>query len=109
MEAIARVHEGLHKIYKEFVLVWRDIEAAHKFSTTFDTGTAAAAAAFVAQAEDDLLFNGNREMEDMEGFMNASGRNTIQALDWGTAGAVFENVVTATQTLIENGFFGPFA
>jgi uncharacterized linocin/CFP29 family protein len=108
VESIGRVHEELPLIYKDFVLNWRDIETARKFGTMLETGPAAAAAAFVAQAEDDVLFNGNPNLE-MEGLMNARGKNTIGATDWASAGAAFDNVVAATQKLIEQGFLGPFA
>jgi uncharacterized linocin/CFP29 family protein len=103
-----RVHVEIPLIYKDFVLYWRDIETHRKLGTPLDTAPAAAAAAFVAQAEDNFLFNGSFDL-GLEGMMTASGRTTLKASDWNTEAAAFNDVVAATQKLIEAGFVGPFA
>lgn len=95
-------------IYKDFVIHWRDIETSRQTGAPLDTSAAAGAAAFCADAEDDLIFNGSEEM-GYEGLMVVEGRNVITRRDWTEAGNAFKDVVDATQTLVQAGFYGPFA
>jgi uncharacterized linocin/CFP29 family protein len=95
-------------IYKDFILHWRDIETARQSATPLDTSAAAGAAAFCADAEDDLIFNGYAEM-GYEGLMVVEGRQTLTRRDWTEAGNAFKDVVDSTQTLVEAGFYGPYA
>jgi uncharacterized linocin/CFP29 family protein len=95
-------------IYKDFILHWRDIEMARQTGTPLDVAAAAAAAAFCADAEDDLIFNGNLEM-GYEGLMSVEGRQIVVRRNWAEAGNAFQDVVDATQTLVEQGFYGPYA
>lgn len=108
VQAIHRRFIALPMIYKDFRLHWRDIETNQQFGVPFDTGPAAAAAAFCARAEDNMIFNGDASL-GLEGLLNAEGRQVMPLADWGTVGAAFEDVVQATQRLIGAGFFGPFA
>ncbi|MDO8684863.1 MAG: family 1 encapsulin nanocompartment shell protein [Armatimonadota bacterium] len=103
-----RLHITIPLVYKDFVLYWRDIETSRRMGFPLDLGAAAAAASYCAYAEDDLIFNGGAEL-GFAGLMTVQGRTTIDARDWAEAGSAFEDVVAATQKLIENGFFGPFA
>jgi len=95
-------------IYKDFVIHWRDVETARQTGAPLDTSAAAGAAAFCADAEDDLIFNGSEEM-GYEGLMVVESRNVITRRDWTEAGNAFKDVVDATQTLVQAGFYGPFA
>ncbi len=95
-------------IYKDFILHWRDIETARQSSTPLDTSAAAGAAAFCADAEDDLIFNGSLEM-GYEGLMVVEGRHVLTRRDWSEAGNPFQDVVDATQALVQGGFYGPYA
>jgi uncharacterized linocin/CFP29 family protein len=95
-------------IYKDFILHWRDIETARQTGTPLDVAAAAGAAAFCADAEDDLIFNGNAEM-GYEGLMVVEGRQVITRRDWTESGNPFQDVVDATQTLVGRGFYGPYA
>ncbi|MNS51759.1 Maritimacin [compost metagenome] len=108
VRAKRRVHEHLPMIFKDFLLYWRDIEAARMVGTPLDIGAAAAAAAFVAQKEDDLIFNGNEEL-GYPGLTTAEGRHIIEAGDWDVPGTAFNDVVNATRTLLNAGFYGPYA
>lgn len=108
VESAKRNHQTIPLIYKDFVLFWRDIETSRRMGLPLDVSAASAASAFVAQKEDDLIFNGNPEL-GFEGILTAKHRNTIAAQNWDEAGAAFENVVAATQKLIETGFYGPYA
>ncbi|MFN2157144.1 MAG: family 1 encapsulin nanocompartment shell protein, partial [Anaerolineae bacterium] len=53
-----------------------------------------------AQAED---------KEILSKLLSLEGRNTVPLLDWSETGSPFQNVVDATQALVEDGFFGPYA
>jgi uncharacterized linocin/CFP29 family protein len=95
-------------IYKDFILHWRDIETARQAATPLDTSAAAGAAAFCADAEDDLIFNGSSEM-GYEGLMIVEGRQVLKRRDWNVAGNPFQDTVDATQALVQEGFYGPYA
>jgi uncharacterized linocin/CFP29 family protein len=95
-------------IYKDFILHWRDIETARQTGTQLDTSAAAGAASFCADAEDDLIFNGSAEM-GYEGLMVVEGRQVLARRNWAEAGNTFQDVVDATQMLVQNGFYGPYA
>jgi uncharacterized linocin/CFP29 family protein len=95
-------------IFKDFKLFWRDIETSRKLGTPLDLSAAAGASVFVAQAEDDLILNGN-EKQKLEGLMNAKWRNTVPLLNWDEPGQAFQNVVDATRKLIDASYYGPYA
>jgi uncharacterized linocin/CFP29 family protein len=95
-------------IYKDFAIHWRDIETSRQTGAPLDTSSAAAAAAFCADAEDDLIFNGDGNL-GYEGLMVVDGRQTLKRRNWAEAGHSFQDVVDATQILIQAGFYGPYA
>ena len=105
---LRRVHEHLPIIYKDFYLFWRDIENARRLGVAMDTGAAAAAATFVAQREDDFLFNG-MESYGYQGLLTANGTHAVDAGDWFEAGSAFKSVAAAVQTLLADGFYPPYA
>ena len=51
-------------LFKDFILHWRDIETSRQAGTPLDAAAAAAAAAFCADAEDDLIFNARKTNHD---------------------------------------------
>ncbi|MFN7135422.1 MAG: family 1 encapsulin nanocompartment shell protein, partial [Myxococcales bacterium] len=104
----ARKFKTIPIIYKDFLLHWRDIEAARSNNMPLDVSAAAGAAAFCAQKEDELVFYGDQKL-GYEGLMNATGRLTVRLGDWSQAGTGFANVVEATARLNEAGHFGPYA
>lgn len=108
VRAKRRVHEHLPMIFKDFLLYWRDIESSRLLNNPIDLGAAAAAAAFCAQKEDDLIFNGHSEL-GYPGLLTVEGRQTLQAGDWNVAGSAFNDVVNATRMLLSEGFYGPYA
>jgi uncharacterized linocin/CFP29 family protein len=95
-------------IYKDFILHWRDIETSRQTGAALDASAAAGAAAFCADAEDDLIFNGNAEM-GYEGLMVVDGRISLARRNWSEPGSTFKDVVDATQMLVQGGFYGPYA
>lgn len=104
----ARKFKTIPIIYKDFLLHWRDIEAARAHGMPLDVSAAAGAATFCAQREDSLVFFGDKKL-DYEGLMNAKGRSTIPLKDWSTPGNGYANLVEATEKLLSNSHFGPYA
>lgn len=94
-------------IYKDFLLHWRDIEFSRQTGSPTDTSAAAGAAAFCADAEDDLIFNGEAGM-GYDGLFTVSGRHTLARRDWANTGNAFQDVVDGTRILSEAGFYGPY-
>jgi uncharacterized linocin/CFP29 family protein len=95
-------------IYKDFLLHWRDIEAARGHNMPLDVSAAAGAAALCAQQEDELIFYGDQKL-GYEGLMNAQGRHVVKLGNWEHAGGGYRAVVEATRKLNEAGHFGPYA
>lgn len=108
VRAERRIHENIPLIYKDFMLYWRDLETSRQQGSPLDVSAAAAAAALVAHREDALIFQGEAQM-GYEGLINASGRTTLVARDWGETGHGFQDVVEARAHLLEAGFAGPYA
>lgn len=95
-------------IYKDFLLHWRDIEAARTNNMPLDVSAAAGAAALCAQQEDELIFYGEPKLGH-EGLMNATGRLTVNLSDWTEPGQGYMSIVDATRKLNEHGHYGPYA
>jgi uncharacterized linocin/CFP29 family protein len=104
----ARKFKTIPIIYKDFLLHWRDIEAARLHNMPLDVSAAAGAAALCAQQEDELIFYGDPKLGH-EGLMNATGRLTVPLGDWATPGAGYLAIVEATRKLNESGHYGPYA
>jgi uncharacterized linocin/CFP29 family protein len=104
----ARKFKTIPIIYKDFLLHWRDIEAARLHNMPLDVSAAAGAAALCAQQEDELIFYGDPKLGH-EGLMNAAGRLTVPLGDWTTPGAGYLAIVEATRKLNESGHYGPYA
>lgn len=104
----ARRFKTIPIIYKDFLLHWRDIEAARTHNMPLDVSAAAGAAAFCAQQEDELVFYGDPKLGD-EGLMNATGRLTVSLGDWSVPGAGYNSLVEAARKLNEHGHYGPYA
>jgi len=95
-------------IYKDFILHWRDVELSSKLGAPIDASRAIRAAHFVADREDQLLFNGEPRF-GIAGLLNADGRNTIKRGDWSKYGQAYQDVVAATEVLLGDNHHRPFA
>ena len=103
-----RAFKAIPIIYKDFLLHWRDVEAARTHNMPLDVSAAAGAAAFCSQREDHLVFFGDGKL-GYEGLMNAQGRAVVGLRDWSQPGNAYLNVVEATEKLLANGHYGPYA
>jgi uncharacterized linocin/CFP29 family protein len=104
----ARKFKTIPILYKDFLLHWRDIEAARLHNMPLDVSAAAGAAALCAQQEDELIFYGDTKLGH-EGLMNAAGRLTVPLGNWSAPGAGYLAIVEATRRLNESGHYGPYA
>jgi uncharacterized linocin/CFP29 family protein len=95
-------------IYKDFILHWRDIQSSRAHHMPLDVSAAAGAAAFCAQREDELIFYGDQKLGH-EGLFTVRGRSRIALKDWTQVGNAYQNIVEATETLLANGHYGPYA
>lgn len=95
-------------LFKDFVLHWRDVEFSRRFGAPLDASRAIRAAHFVADREDQLIFNGEARFE-IEGLLNATGRNKVERGDWSKFGQAYADVVKAEQLLLSKNHHRPFA
>jgi uncharacterized linocin/CFP29 family protein len=95
-------------LYKDFRVHWRDLESNRQLGLPLDIGRAAAAAAATAQAEDRLIFEGDRRL-DLPGLRTVEGRQVLPQSDWSEVGRALGDVVAGVQTLVDQGFAGPYA
>ena len=108
VEAARRATINLPILYKDFKIMWRDVEGDRHLGLPLDVSTAAVAANYVAVQEDNLIFNGNKELGH-EGLFNAKGRLTVKGGQWEECGAALADVVKAAGALSEAGHYGPYA
>jgi uncharacterized linocin/CFP29 family protein len=94
-----RRHVPLQVIQADFQLVWRDVEASRKSGLPLELGPAAMAAAACARQEDETIFGGLLEAAD----------KSVTMGDWDVEGQAFASVVAATEKLVSDNFYGPYA
>lgn len=108
VQTVRRVHLPVATIYKDFWLYGQDLENSHRFGLPLDLSATAAASAFVAQREDDLVLNGHQQL-GLPGLTNVDGRQVLPMSDWTQVGAAFQDAVKAMETLVAQGYRSPFA
>ena len=106
--AASRKSVPLPLLYADFKISWRDIETDHKTGLPVDASAAAIAAVTVASQEDDLIFNGNKEL-GIEGLLTAAGRLTAKISKWDEPGSGLADVLKAVSTLAGASHYGPYA
>jgi len=107
MRSVRREAGIIPIIHKDFVIHWRDLETSRLTGVALDTAIAAGAAAFCADREDHLVFFGDAEM-GYEGLTTVDGRLMLELSDWSVPGNPFNDVVRATEALVNAGHFGPY-
>jgi len=108
VEPTSRATVNLPMLYKDFKIMWRDVEADRHLGLPIDVSTAAVASNYVAVQEDNLIFNGNKELGH-EGLFTAKGRQEIKIGNWDESGTALADVVKAVGALSEAGHYGPYA
>lgn len=93
--------------HKEFLIRWRELQAARRAGRDLDTANVAAAAAKVAEELDKNIALGNSAF-GISGIMNTPGILTVTGADFGTAPNAYETFRKARDKLIENNINPPF-
>ena len=104
----ARRFRAIPLIYKDFLMHWRDLEAARGQSLPLDVSAAVSAASLCAQKEDELIFHGDAKL-GVEGLMNIAGRQVAPLIDWTVLGNGLKNAIDAIERLQRVGQLGPYA
>jgi uncharacterized linocin/CFP29 family protein len=108
VEADRRATINLPVLYKDFKILWRDVEADRHLGIPLDVSTAAVAANYVATQEDKLIFNGNKDLGH-SGLLDLPGRLTVPLGKWDDGGTPLADVVKAVNALTSAGHYGPYA
>jgi len=108
VEPTSRATINLPMLYKDFKIMWRDVEADRHLGLPLDVSTAAVAGNYVAVQEDHLIFNGNKEL-GCNGLFTTPGRQVVTIGDWDETGTALADVVKAVSALSEAGHYGPYA
>ncbi|MFW6164397.1 MAG: family 1 encapsulin nanocompartment shell protein [Planctomycetota bacterium] len=94
-------------IQTTFAIAARDIASFEASGLPMDLGPAAQAGIACASQEDDLLFNGAKDI-GAAGLLGAKGTQSIKLADWEAVGAAADNLIEAVTTLDDAGFHGPY-
>jgi uncharacterized linocin/CFP29 family protein len=86
-------------IEHDFALVWRDVEASRKMGLPLELGAAAEASIKCARDEDKMVVDALSEAADKK----------VALGNWDEPGVALANIVEATEALVDDGAFGPFA
>jgi uncharacterized linocin/CFP29 family protein len=108
VQAEGRATINLPLLYKDFKIVWRDVEADRHLGIPLDVSAAAVAANDVAVQEDNLIFNGSKDL-GQEGLLTAGKRQKLKIGNWDETGAALADAVKACGALAEAGHYGPYA
>ncbi len=103
-----RIYQKVPTIYRNFMLLWRDIETSRSQGTPLDWSLAEAAASDVADAEDRLILEG-RPQDDLPGLLNAGGRHILDHRNGREPGSGFQDIVKGVETLTLSRFHPPYS
>jgi len=93
-------------LQERFSLWTRDLAAYESNGIFLDTQPLEQAVLALAQAEDQLIFNG---IAGQAGLMTASGSGEFKLQSWEETGMAATDVIQAVTTLDQAGFHGPYA
>ncbi len=94
-------------IYKDFILHWRDVKWSLDARSPLDVANAVRAAHQVGDAEDDLIFNGNKDL-GIHGLLNCPGSLSVKGGDWSKAGDPVKDVYAALKKLLDANHHFPY-
>jgi uncharacterized linocin/CFP29 family protein len=95
-------------VYKDFLLHWRDVQWSQSMKAPLDSSNAVRAAHKVGDAEDALIFNGNKELK-LHGLLNHPGAQHVKRSDWKVAGSPATDVYAAISKLLKADHHFPYA
>ncbi|MCE5197419.1 MAG: family 1 encapsulin nanocompartment shell protein [Armatimonadota bacterium] len=85
----------------------RDLAAFEETGFSLDTESIARAAMAVAAAEDQLIFEGNKDI-GVQGLLTAAGTQSVKVGNWGDVGTAANDIIGALNALDTAGFHGPY-
>ena len=95
-------------IQSEFTLAARDIAAFEQYGLPLNLASAGRAAINVARQEDELVFNGAKQL-NIKGLANADKSRSVKLSSWMEIGAAADNIIDAVTSLDKAGFHGPYS
>jgi len=95
-------------LYKDFLLHWRDVKWSQDMNAPLDMTNAIRAAHKVGDAEDGLIFNGNKEL-GIHGLLNYPGSLKVKGGDWKVPNEPVKDVYAAIAKLLEADHHFPYA
>lgn len=95
-------------IYKDFLMHWRDVQWSQDIKAPLDFTNAVRAAHQVGDAEDRLIFNGDKELR-LHGLLNYPGILSVRKSDWKVAGSPANDVYAAISKLLQADHHFPYA
>jgi uncharacterized linocin/CFP29 family protein len=98
---------SLPMIYRRFSISKRRIAAFEEMHQPLNLKPAEDAAQAVAMREEEFIYTGQPDF-NLQGLLNADGRNTLQGGDWNSVDQVLENVIAAVNMLDDKGYRGPY-
>ncbi|MHB9029744.1 MAG: family 1 encapsulin nanocompartment shell protein, partial [Candidatus Latescibacterota bacterium] len=94
-------------LHVEFRMPVREIAAFEEMGLPMNMRSAMHAALEIARMEDDLLFNGDKELR-VDGLLNVPGSQTVGVTGWENVGAAADTIIKAINALDSAGFHGPY-
>ena len=91
---------------RSFTISKRDLAAFEKEGFLLDTKPVYAAAIECAKIEDDLIYNGAK---DVPGLLSAKGAQQLKLSAWDDVGAAAEDLIKTVTMMDKAGFYGPYA
>ncbi|NLJ58392.1 MAG: bacteriocin family protein, partial [Tissierellia bacterium] len=93
---------------QDFSLLWRDLEHSKKTGMPVDLSSALQASAAIARKEDDLIFNGNKEL-GYEGLLTAEGTTKLPLSNWEEGENPVKDITSGISKLLEKQLVGKYA
>lgn len=90
-----------------FALSSRDLANFEQTGFSLDTEAIAMAALRTAAAEDELVFQGSKQL-GLDGLLTAEGSQSVKLGNWQEIGTAANDVIKALTTLDNAGFHGPY-
>jgi uncharacterized linocin/CFP29 family protein len=100
-----RKFEQIPLLNQDFSLLWRDLEHSEKTGMPVDLSSALQASAAMSKREDELIFNGSKEL-GYEGLLTAEGTVKLPLSNWEDGENPVKDIAAGLTKLIDNGFAG---
>lgn len=100
-----RKFEQIPLLNQDFSLLWRDLELSEKTGMPIDLSSALQASAEISKKEDELIFNGNKEL-GYEGLLTAKGITKLELSNWEEGENPVKDITAGITNLFDKGLVG---